>query len=209
MDRIVGRPLYVRLFALADSSGWDLHTVYACHWTWSGISPPRNPADIHCLQEPLFQPRFDIHVQHPHSLISLLWEHRGPLIRPYFFFFSSAQTADGQNSYFLLRHQPASLYANSCLYVAGLTLRRQPTSVSSSSSSSSSSPTSSHLLPCTLMVCCHTPPVCLHATSLHRLPLRRNQPAFLTVIIIILIIFCHQQCRPSPVQVEPLFFSFM
>jgi hypothetical protein len=58
---------------------------------------------------------------------SFLWGNCNPWARPKYFFYSAQPPSDRRHFDFLLHHQPASLYANSCLYIAGLPLCCRPT----------------------------------------------------------------------------------
>ncbi len=88
MDRMIGKPLHV-----ADSS--PRLTVAAVPTSTPAtrlgavVSLPRRLPDVRRLQGTFFRPRFDVHIWHPHSLISLFRQHRGPSARPKKFFSSA------------------------------------------------------------------------------------------------------------------------
>ncbi len=88
MDRMIGKLLHVGLLALADVAAVPTSTPATRLGTV--VSLPRRLADVRHLQGTFFRPRFDVHIWHPHSLISLFWQHRGPSARPENFFSSAS-----------------------------------------------------------------------------------------------------------------------
>jgi hypothetical protein len=60
LHRIVGRPLYVKFSPQPIEVAGTY--IYACHQTWRGSFSSEVPADICCLQRPLFSPRFYVHM---------------------------------------------------------------------------------------------------------------------------------------------------